>query len=229
MSLEQSITRLNSATRAMKAITTDGLEQQLQDAMGTPDLVVKELKRIYGIAAQELLPTVRGVLGRNYFASGLKIDNGQLYAKSVTQATIRINAGASLIIVEMGTGGDKHVYGRAGAFRFGGVRNMQFKTHYTDLITGERKQYKGGQGGVIGAKQKRTIKALAFGTKRAGLLWQKQHNEERQKAVNASYIIIQPRPPFFSLDNAIDEIEQKFAELVQREIDAFLGKKAEAA
>lgn len=230
MSLKGAVTRLNSTTRAMQDVKVRSLTEALEKELGSVNRMKAALPQIYQAAAKKLEPLVRNLLKKNYNAAGLKVKSGDLYKASVTNATVFVNARASLIIISMGAGADKDVYERAGAFRFGAVRNTQFRTTYTDLSTGETKSYKEGKSGVIGAKQKRTIKAIAFGTAKDPKGNLAKLNRARQEyAIERTQIVIAPKPPFFNLNGDIDLIERTFIELVQKEISAFLkGRKGAA-
>lgn len=214
MSLRGAATRLNSTTRALKNVNVRTLTDELGKELGSTEKLAQELPKIYKRAAASLVPVVRRILARNYKSAGVGIVSRELYDYSVNRATVRVNSRGTLIVIEMGAGADKKVYARAGAFRFGAVRNTQFKATYVDLITGATKVYKAGQGGVIGARQKRAIKKTVFA---------------RPDGVSKSVIVIKPKSPFFTIDNGADEIERAFVEAVQKEIKAYMKTKTRRA
>lgn len=218
MSLRGAATKLNSTTRALKNVNVRSLTDDLEKELGSTEKLKAELPKIYKRAAASLVPVVRKILANNYRAAGIGRESGDLWQKSVAQAQVRVNDRGTLIVIEMASGGDKSVYARAGAFRFGAVRNSQFKSTYVDLITGATKIYKGGKGGVIGAKAKQSIKKSAFGDKPLSA----KQSKAAGAVVSKSVIVIKPKSPFFTLDNSIDEIERVFVQAVQKEISAYL-------
>lgn len=224
MSLRGAATRLNSTTRALKNVNVRSLTDELGKELGSTEKLAQELPKIYKRAAASLVPIVRRILASNYRASGIGRESGELWQKSVAAATVRVNNRGTLIVIEMGSGGDKSVYARAGAFRFGAVRNTQFKSTFVDLSTGATKTYKGGKGGVIGARAKRSIKKAVLG---GGALSARQ--SKATDAISKSVIVTRPKSPFFTIDNGADEIERAFVEAVQKEIKAYMKTKTRRA
>lgn len=224
MSLKGAITRLNSTTRTLKDVNVRKLTDSLERELGSKRALAAELPKIYKRAAASLVPVVRKILGQNYKKAGIGIISRELWNKSVMQAIVRVNARGTAIIVEMAPGGKKETYAAAGAFRFGAVRNREFKSTYIDLPTGATKTYKGGKGGVIGAKAKRSIKKKIFSGKELS-----PRQQKAQDALRKNITVIAPKSPFFDLNGNIDEIQAAFSEAVQKEINAFLRSRKAAA
>ena len=93
--------------------------------------------------AQGIAPMVKNILAQIYGGTGIQIKSGELYAACVSD--VRVLGTPRGFFIYMAPGKDKHVYARAGAFRYGcvsGSRLSQYQRTKTKAIMAAQYKYR---------------------------------------------------------------------------------------
>lgn len=101
-------------------------------------------------------------------------------------------------VIRMAPGDEKSLYARAGAHRYGSVRQpLERKKYYKDLITGERRVRKKQMVGVLGERAKRSVKknVLAGTVNKNTKAYQLDLDVGKGSA--GTIHVIAPKKPFF--------------------------------
>lgn len=154
----RSLNRLDASAKGLE----EGIRRlgYLNRALGMPESILRA-------AAKDLEPMIRSMVRGNMSRAGVKTRTGTL-ARAVSSITVGISLSKARIAYGFPPGvkgykNNPNFYEVAGSINYGAVRQPQAVRPTFDTVTGKVNRWE--KRGALGEKAKRTLKAIAMGTK----------------------------------------------------------------